>query len=111
MYLNLTNFTNEELQFHRESLLNFINDFVYSAFDDTEDYVYIGIHEIHNAIVDEIDRRSSACRFALAKNQERIDALDRVSHLRRQLERMVPSAESRRILMEIADLESMLRQD
>lgn len=100
MYLNLTNFTNEELQLHRESLLSFINDFVYSAFDDTEDCVYIGIHEIHNAIVDEIDRRK----------QERIDALDRVSHLRRQLERMVPNAESRRILMEIADLESMLRQ-
>lgn len=100
MYLNLTNFTNEELQLHRESLLSFINDFVYSAFDDTEDCVYIGIHEIHNAIVDEIDRRK----------QERVDALDRVSHLRRQLERMVPNAESRRILMEIADLESMLRQ-
>lgn len=100
MYLNLTNFTNEELQFHRESLLSFINDFVYSAFDDTEDATYIGIHEIHNAIVDEIDRRK----------QEFVDALDRVSHLRRQLERMVPNAESRRILMEIADLESMLRQ-
>lgn len=100
MYLNLTNFTNEELQLHRESLLSFINDFVYSAFDDTEDATYIGIHEIHNAIVDEIDRRK----------QERVDALDRVSHLRRQLERMVPNAESRSILMEIADLESMLRQ-
>ena len=57
MYLNLTNFTNEELQSYRESLLSFINDFVYSAFDDTEDATYIGIHEIHNAIVDEIDRR------------------------------------------------------
>lgn len=100
MYLNLTNFSNEELQFHRESLLNFINDFVYSAFDDTEDCVYIGIHEIHNAIVDEIDRRK----------QERVDAFNRISHLRRQLERMVPNAESRSILMEIADLESMLRQ-
>ena len=100
MYLNLTNFTNEELQSYRESLLSFINDFVYSAFDDTEDATYTGIHEIHNAIVDEIDRRK----------QERVDALDRVSHLRRQLERMVPNAESRRILMEIADLESMLRQ-
>ena len=100
MYLNLTNFTNAELQLHRESLLSFINDFVYTAFDDTEDATYIGIHEIHNAIVDEIDRRK----------QERVDALDRVSHLRRQLECMVPNAESRRILMEIADLESMLRQ-
>lgn len=100
MYLNLTNFTNEELQSFRESLLSFINDFGYTAFADIEDSVYNGIHEIHNAIVDEIDRRK----------QERIDALDRVSHLRRQLERMVPNVESRRILMEIADLESMLRQ-
>lgn len=100
MHLNLTNFSNEELQFHRESLLNFINDFVYNAFDDTEDCVYIGIHEIHNAIVDEIERRK----------QERVDAFNRISHLRRQLEKMVPDAESRSILMEIADLESMLRQ-
>ena len=100
MYLNLTNFTNEELKLYRESLRDFIDDFVYSAFDDTEDATYIGIHEIHNAIVDEIDRRK----------QERIDALNRVSHLRRQLERMVPNAESRRILAEIADLESMLRE-
>jgi len=100
MYLNLTNFTDEELQLHRESLRNFIDDFVYTAFDDTEDYVYIGIHDIHNAIVDEIDRRK----------QERIDAFNRISHLRRQLERMVPDNESRQILMQIADLESMLRQ-
>lgn len=97
MYLNLTNFTNDELQFHRESLLNFINDFVYSAFDDTEDTVYIGIHEIHNAIVGEIDRRK----------QERVDG---VSKLRRQLEHLISDAEGRSILAEIADLESMLRQ-
>lgn len=100
MYLNLTNFTNEELQLHRDSLRNFIDEFVYTAFDDTEDSVYIGIHDIHNAIVDEIDRRK----------QERIDAFNHISHLRRQLERMVPDNESRQILMEIADLESMLRQ-
>lgn len=100
MYLNLTNFTNEELQSYRESLLSFINDFVYSAFDDTEDATYIGIHEIHNAIVDEIDRRK----------QERVDALNRVSKLRRQLEHRISDAEGRQILAEIADLESMLRQ-
>lgn len=100
MYLNLTNFTNEELQFHRESLLSFINDFVYSAFDDTEDATYIGIHEIHNAIADEIDRRK----------QERIDAFNRVSKLRRQLEHRISDAEGRSILADIADLESILRQ-
>lgn len=100
MYLNLTNFTDEELQLHRDALRDFIDEFVYNAFDDTEDSVYIGIHDIHNAIVDEIDRRK----------QERIDAFNRISHLRRQLERMVPDAESRQILMQIADLESMLRQ-
>lgn len=100
MYLNLTNFTNEELKLHRDNLRNFIDEFVYTAFDDTEDVAYNDIHDIYNAIVDEIDRRK----------QERIDALNRVSHLRRQLERMVPNAESRRILAEIADLESMLRQ-
>lgn len=100
MYLNLTNFTDQELKHYRESLLNFINDFVYHAFDDTEDSVYIGIHEIHNAIVDEIDRRK----------QERIDAFNRVSKLRRQLEHRISDAEGRSILMEIADLESMLRQ-
>lgn len=100
MYLNLTNFTNEELQSYRESLLSFINDFVYSAFDDTEDATYFGIHEIHNAIVDEIDRRK----------QERVDAFNRVSKLRRQLEHRISDAEGRSILMEIADLESMLRQ-
>lgn len=100
MYLNLTNFTNEELQSYRESLLSFINDFVYSAFDDTEDATFIGIHEIHNAIVDEIDRRK----------QERIDAFNRVSKLRRQLEHRISDAEGRSIFAEIADLESMLRQ-
>ena len=100
MYLNLTNFTDEELQFHRESLLKFIDDFVYSAFDDTEDPVYIGIHDIHNAIVDEIDRRK----------EQRIDAFNRISKLRRQLEHRISDAEGRQILMEIADLESMLRQ-
>ena len=97
MYLNLTN---EVLQFHRESLLAFIDDFVYNAFDDTEDPVYIGIHEIHNAIVDEIERRK----------QERIDAFNRISKLRRQLEHRISDAEGRSILAEIADLESMLRQ-
>lgn len=100
MYLNLTNFTNEELQFHRESLLTFIDDFVYNAFDDTEDCVYIGIHEIHNAIMDEIDRRK----------QERVDAFNRISKLRRQLEHRISDTEGRSILTEIDDLESMLRQ-
>lgn len=100
MYLNLTNFTDQELKLYRESLLGFINDFVYQAFDDTEDCTYIGIHEIHNAIVDEIDRRKEA----------RTDAFCRIAYLRQKLERMFPGAESRRIFMEIADLESMLRQ-
>lgn len=89
MYLNLTNFSSEELQFHREALLSIINDFVYSTFNDTEDSVYIGIHDLHNAIVGEIDRRSSAKPLCSAKKEERLDAFNRISKLRRQLERRI----------------------
>ncbi len=100
MFLNLTNFTNEELRTHRDSLRNIIDEFVYTAFNDAEDTVFCGIHDIYNSIVDELERRK----------QERIEAFRRVSDLRRQLEHRVSDAEGRQILMEISDLESMLRE-
>lgn len=77
------------------------SQFVYLAFDDTEDAAYIGIHEIHNAIVDEIDRRKTLRDYAF----------NRISQLRRQLETSTDKVQQTTLMAEITTLELFLRRE
>lgn len=55
----------EELKSYRESLRNFIDDFVYQAFDDPEDYTFVGWRNVKILASGECRKIRDCCIFRI----------------------------------------------